>query len=61
MKIKKCKHDKIECKNSENTFYCIKCKEKIKIEEWVKRYDLKKDLDFITQFRFDAKIKDAFY
>jgi hypothetical protein len=61
MKIKKCKHDKIECKNSDNKFYCIKCKEKIEIEEWVKRYDLKKDLDFITQFRFDAKIKGDFY
>jgi hypothetical protein len=61
MKIKKCKHDKIECKNSDNKFYCIKCKEKIEIEEWVKRYDLSKDLDFVTQFRFDSKIKDAFY
>ena len=63
MKIrKKCKHDKVECKNSDNAFYCKACKEKIDINEWVKkRTELNENLDFVTQFRFDAKIKDAFY
>ena len=62
MKIRnKCKHDKIECKGKKNKFYCKACKEVVDINEWIKRYDLDKDLEFVKQYRFDPKIKDAFY
>ena len=61
MTSKKCKHEVLECKNSDNKFYCKDCKKIIVLEEWIKTHNLSENLDFITQFRFDSKIKDEFY